>query len=173
MPYSIIEPARFTDIDAISALSRDLVEHGLGWSWTPARVSRTMRRNDTTVIVARLDGAVAGFAIMYFGADHASLALLAVAQGAQRQGLGRCLIGWMEASARVAGLAAIRLEVRAINGVARRFYRGQGFREVAQVPGYYRGVETAIRMIRDLRPAGVEARAEHAAQALLARVAAS
>jgi ribosomal protein S18 acetylase RimI-like enzyme len=43
------------------------------------------------------------------------------------------------------------LELRANNHVARAFYTDIGFAEAAQVPGYYRGVETAVRMVRVLR----------------------
>jgi len=34
---------------------------------------------------------------------------------------------------------------------ARDFYRAMGFHDTAYIPGYYRGVETALRMSRDIR----------------------
>ena len=34
---------------------------------------------------------------------------------------------------------------------AREFYRAMRFKEVAYIPGYYNGVETALRMSRDIR----------------------
>jgi ribosomal protein S18 acetylase RimI-like enzyme len=45
----------------------------------------------------------------------------------------------------------ITLELRANNYGARSFYRLVGFEEGAYIPGYYRGVETALRMARDIR----------------------
>ena len=57
----------------------------------------------------------------------------------------------LEESASVAGIPLVVLEVRATNGGARAFYRRLGYREVGHVTGYYRGLETAIRMARDLR----------------------
>jgi ribosomal protein S18 acetylase RimI-like enzyme len=94
---------------------------------------------------------VVGFAIMYFGDEHAHLSLLAVRPDWQRTGLGRQLVGWLEESALTAGIGTIRLELRATNRAARRFYARLGFSEVARVPAYYGGVETAVRMSRDIR----------------------
>jgi ribosomal protein S18 acetylase RimI-like enzyme len=44
--------------------------------------------------------------------------------------------------------------LRAGNEAARGFYRAMGFDETIVVPGYYRGREAALRMIRVLRAAG-------------------
>jgi ribosomal protein S18 acetylase RimI-like enzyme len=92
-----------------------------------------------------------GFAIMYFGDEHAHLNLLAIRPRYQRSGLGRRLIEWLEESALVAGIPAIRLELRATNAAARRFYQRLGFVQIARVQNYYSGVEDAIRMSRDIR----------------------
>jgi ribosomal-protein-alanine N-acetyltransferase len=147
--------ASLGDADEIALLSRDLIETGLGWTWTAARVARNIASSSTVTVVAcaqqrSLKGLV-GFAIMYFGDEHAHLNLLAVRPDWQRAGIGRHLVGWLEESALVAGLATIRLELRATNRAARRFYARLGFAEVARVPEYYGGVETAVRMTRDIR----------------------
>ena len=139
------------DAAHIAEMARDLIEHGLGWSWTRARVSRNLRHPDSSTVVACSGSQVVGFAIMYFGADHAHLNLLAVRPAWQRRGIGRRMLGWMEESARVAGISAIHLEVRASNAAGRRFYRALGFQEVALLPRYYSGREAAIWMARDLR----------------------
>jgi ribosomal-protein-alanine N-acetyltransferase len=88
---------------------------------------------------------------MYFGDDHAHLNLLAVRPAWQRRGVGRRMLDWLEESARVAGISAIHLEVRASNATGRRFYRALGFQEVALLPRYYSGREAAIWMAHDLR----------------------
>src|SRR5262245_36453794 len=90
---------------------------------------------------------------MYFGDEHAHLNLLAVRPRYQRAGMGRHLIRWLEESALVAGISTIRLELRASNRGARRFYERLGFAEVGRIPDYYAGVETAVRMARDIRRA--------------------
>ncbi len=146
-----MRPARHEDADTIARLSRDLIETGLGWSWTPERVSRAIRdRNTATLIAAERDRVVA-FAIMYFGDEHAHLSLLAVQPSHQRQGLGRRLMAWMMDTIAVAGIATVHLELRTSNYAARRFYRALGFTETAYIPGYYRGREMALRMVKALR----------------------
>lgn len=143
--------ARASEAETIAALSRDLIEAGLGWSWSPERVSRALRDRNTITLVAADRGRLVAFAIMYFGDEHAHLSLLAVRPTHQRMGVGRRLIEWLLQSALVAGIASIHLELRAANYAARRFYRALGFTESAYIPGYYRGKEMALRMMRELR----------------------
>lgn len=139
------------DAAPIAAMSRDLIEAGLPWSWTPERVARNLARRDTLVLTARDSEQLTGFAIMQFGDERAHLALFAVRPDYQRQSVGRRMLEWLTASALTAGIASVRLELRETNLGARRFYLGQGFAETVRIPGYYRGVETAVRMLRDIR----------------------
>jgi ribosomal-protein-alanine N-acetyltransferase len=143
--------ATLHDAAEIATLSRDLIERGLGWSWTAARVARNIRSSSISTVVAAAPEGIAGFAIMYFGDEHAHLSLLAVRPEWQRTGIGRGLVAWLEESALAAGIGTIRLELRASNRAASRFYARLGFGEVARVPAYYGGVETAVRMSRDIR----------------------
>ena len=144
--------ANFADAQSIALMSRELIEKGLsGWSWDPKRVARAIHAKDTTVIVAAVRHHLTGFAIMNFGDEQAHLSLLAVTPAYQRCGIGRQMIGWLEESALVAGIATVNLELRAGNFAARDFYRALGFADAANIPGYYRGVETALRMSRDIR----------------------
>lgn len=141
-----------TDSDAchIAVISRDVIETGLGWSWTLPRVTRSIRCVDTAALVADAGQQVAGFAIMYFGEEEAHLRLLAVKPDYQRAGVGRRLIEWLEASALVAGISVVYLQVRATNRVAHTFYEKLGYRKIKHVPGYYSGRESALYMARDL-----------------------
>ena len=140
-----------TDALAIARMSRDLIETGLGWSWTAARVLRAIRERETLVLVARLGRIIIGFAIMEFGDENAHLALLAVDPAHRRRGVGRRLFDWLKQSALTAGIAAVKLELRATNLEAQQFYRCLGFEEVGWTVGYYRKRETALRMIMRLR----------------------
>ncbi|NIR31369.1 MAG: GNAT family N-acetyltransferase [Gammaproteobacteria bacterium] len=144
--------ARPADADTIGNMSRELIENGLGWSWRRERVELQIDCPDTVALVAESRRCIVGFAIMYFGAEVAHLNLLAVARARQRMGIGRRLITWLERSARVAGVASVRLEVRANNRSARAFYRALGYCEIALAPRYYRGRESAIRMEHTLIP---------------------
>jgi len=142
------------DAQAIAHMSRDLVEAGLGWKYDAARVQRAIRERDTVTLVACEGGAVLGFAIMEFGDERAHLVLLAVRPNQRRAGIGRQLLQWLIESAQTAGIGSVHLELRARNEAARAFYRAMGFSESVLVPGYYRGREAALRMLRVLRVPG-------------------
>jgi len=143
------------DSTQIAAMSRDLIERGLGWSWTPRRVLRSIGDAHTNVVVA-LENVqsggqrLTGFGIMKYHDDEAHLLLLAVHPSAARQGLGAALVAWLEASARAAGVGQVYLEARATNAAARAFYRRLGYGEIQRLPGYYGGVEASVRMAKDL-----------------------
>ncbi len=100
-----------------------------------------------------LDGAVVigTVAIIRSDARRFELAKMAVATTHQRRGIGRRMVEWLVESARVAGMSSIHVELRASNLPAFEFYRALGFVETFRVPGYYRGRETAVRMLRMLR----------------------
>lgn len=142
--------ARASDAAAIANLSRELIEYGLRWRWTPERVAASISADNANVLVARVDDRVVGFAIMSYGVHVAHLNLFAVAPEYQRTGVGRQLLQWLEKCAAVAGIVTIALEVRAANTGARRFYESMGYRTLVQLPGYYQGVEPALRMGRRL-----------------------
>ena len=149
-----LRPGRSADAAKIAAMSRDLIETGLGWSWGPDRVARSIANKDTFTLLACERDRVVAFAIMYFGDEHAHLNLLAVRASHQRLGIGRRMVEWLTESAHAAGIATIHLELRAANTMARSFYRSLGFAESAYIPGYYRGREMALRMMRVLRRPG-------------------
>jgi len=114
------------------------------------RVAASIRAADVNVLVARMQDDIAGFAIMRYGDDDAHLDLLAVAPRYRRAGVGRQLLAWLEKCAVVAGIFSIGLEVRAGNDGAQLFYQRMGYRTTDQLPGYYQGIEAALRMSRDL-----------------------
>ncbi|HWQ38814.1 MAG TPA: GNAT family N-acetyltransferase [Burkholderiales bacterium] len=155
VPQIVYKPASLADALAIAELSRDLIETGLGWSWTPVRVANEIRDRDTIVLTSRHRSSIIGFAIMNFGDELGHLSLLAVRRDWQRRGVGRAMFQWLKSSALTAGIAAIGLELRAANHQARQFYRALGFEEAGYAPGYYRGRETALRMRLNLRPAAL------------------
>ena len=152
MPQVIhLRLARLADTRQIALMSRDQIEMGLAWRWTPSRVAEQIHCPDTVVLIAGDQKAIAGFAIMYFGEEIAHLNLLAVKESHQRLGIGSRLLNWLEESSIVAGVATVELEVRARNRGARAFYKSLGYEEVRLLPGYYSGRESAIQMARFLR----------------------
>jgi ribosomal-protein-alanine N-acetyltransferase len=142
--------ARVNDAREIAEMSRDLVEQGLTWSWTQARVQHFISGPESSVVVARREQHIAAFAIMHFGDEVAHLNLLAVAPEHRRQGLGRQLMRWLTETAIEAGVFRINLELRTRNEPARIFYERLGFDELGIVQGYYQGREAALRMSRRL-----------------------
>jgi len=145
------------DAATLAQMARDYIETGLGWSYQPHRIGELIRDPDVTALVARDAGCTVGFAIMSFGDDRAHLVLLAVHPSRRRRGIGRRLLNWLVESATTAGIATIHVELRADNVAAYGMYEAAGFAETFRVPRYYRGRETAVRMLRVLRAPGVTA----------------
>ena len=137
------------DAVRIATMSRDYVEDGLGWGWTPARVLRGIRDRATNVVVAEYGADLAGFGIMKYLDDDAHLLLFAVKPEYRRRGVGSGLVTWLESTATTAGIELIFLETRATNAAAREFYAARGYRELATLPRYY-GSEDAVRIGKDL-----------------------
>ncbi len=149
------------DAAAIAKLSRDEIERGLDWRWRPPAIRRMIANPDVAVLCARCrieppasagQTALGGFGIMEFGLERAHLVLLAVQPRLRRQGLARQILNWLETSAHTAGISEIRLEVRADNSGARKFYAALGFRRGDYLPGFYQGREAAFRMTKRLAP---------------------
>jgi ribosomal-protein-alanine N-acetyltransferase len=145
------EPAQLADAALLAAMSQQLVEAGLRPSWGRERIRAHMRHPESVVLRARCGALIAGFAIMRYAEEQAHLNLLAVDPLHRRRGVGRRLVRWLEETALTAGTFIIGLELRAENLGARAFYATLGYRELVRIPGYYQGVEAAIRMQRDLR----------------------
>jgi ribosomal protein S18 acetylase RimI-like enzyme len=149
--------ARETDAVELAAMSRDLIEAGLGWHYRPRRILQLLADTETVTLVACAGGEIAGFAIMTLGDERAHLVLLAVRPEHQRRRIARRMTAWLVETALVAGIAAIDVEVRSGNVAAQALYRDVGFVATQRLPGYYRGRETAIRMTRRLRPPALPA----------------
>jgi [ribosomal protein S18]-alanine N-acetyltransferase len=149
-----LRAAHRSEAAAMAALSRLHVEHGLRWRWTPPRVRQQIEDPDTMALVASVEGQFAGFGIMHFGDLRAHLVLLAVEPRFRKSGIGSALLRWLEASCVTAGIQDIRLEVRAGNQLAQKFYRNRDFTITGRIPGYYDRREAAVVMERKLTQAG-------------------
>jgi ribosomal-protein-alanine N-acetyltransferase len=145
-----ISLARADEASLIAACSRDLVEHGLAWRWTPARIHRAIHAKDMNVAVARSRGQLVGFGILQYLDEEAHLCLLAVVPARRREGIGAALMAWLERTALDAGIGVVRLEARARNASARAFYRRLGYREVMVADGMYARDEDGVRIAKDL-----------------------
>ena len=145
-----IRLARPADATRIATMSRDYIEEGLGWGWTPARVAHSIRDRATNVAIAHAGADLAGFGIMQYSDDDAHVLLFAVRPEYRRRGIGSKLLAWFETTANAAGIELIFLEARMSNVGARAFYAASGYRELVVLPKYYRNSEDAVRIGKDL-----------------------
>lgn len=141
--------ATVADAQVIALLSRDEVEQGLVWSWTPSRVRRAIQDRETNVVVAREGTKVVGFAVMKYRSEDAHLLLLGVHPLSRRKGVATALLSWLEDTLRVAGATAVQVEVRASNRVARAFYAKLGYEQVNATTRFYQGVESAVHLVKE------------------------
>ena len=143
--------AHINDAYQVATMSRETIEQGLQWSWTPERVGRCILSPEINVVTAKHDGELIGFGIMFYGNTKAHLNLLGVDAGWRSHGIGGRLLGWLENCALTAGLECCQLELRESNTKARKFYTSHDYTEIETVAGYYQQQENAIRMSKRLR----------------------
>ena len=153
-----IRLATADDALAIADMSREYIEHGLGWSWNSARIAAAIADDSTNVAVVNLSGSVVAFGIMHYGDRTAHLALLAVHPTQRQRGIAARVVAWLEKCADTAGIERIRVEARSDNPVAIAFYRKQGYSQTDRLANYYRGVLDAVRLEKTLRVAVRESR---------------
>jgi [ribosomal protein S18]-alanine N-acetyltransferase len=91
------------------------------------------------------NGEVVGFAVASLlpsvDPPEAELESIAVAQAAQRRGVGRRLLASLVTQLRTSGTGELHLEVRASNLAAIRFYQAQNFIQTGVRPRYYNDPE--------------------------------
>src|SRR5262249_13021651 len=86
---------RGADAERSAVMSRDFMEHGLGWGWDAARVARSIRNGSTSVVVAEHGGDVVGFGAMKYADLEAHLLLFGVEPIWRNRGVGTQLLGWL------------------------------------------------------------------------------
>ena len=145
-----IQLAKPSDALLIAEMSRDLIESGLGWSWTPSRVAREIKGVNSNVILTLKENCVIGFAIMKYLNEEACLNLFGVHPNHRRKGVGTRMLKWLEETALTNGNGVVYLETRLANEASRKFYKSLGYKVIQRIPGYYNGRETAIRMAHDM-----------------------
>ena len=143
--------ASISDASLIARMSRDYIEHGLGWRWQEKDIVQKILDAETNVVVARMKQELSGFAMMDYAGFEAHLALFAVLPKYQRLGIGTALVRWLITTAQVAGAHVVYVEMRRNNQKAKAFYQSLGFQPMEPLPNYYSGREAGLRMAYDLR----------------------
>jgi ribosomal-protein-alanine N-acetyltransferase len=147
----LIEFAKPSDTTEIAALSKNEIEQGLGWKYTPEQIVRLINDDTVNVVVARFASRLAGFGIMTYYNNNANLDLLAVKRPYRRIRIGTHIVHWLEQVAITAGAYNIFVQVRSRNSPAVAFYENLGFLLLEEKKGYYRGVESALIMAKSIR----------------------
>lgn len=115
--------------------------------------SLVTRANSATWI-AEEQGTIKGFAIVEWRERRNEIAAyiqtLEVDPNFRRHGAGRELLARIEASARSAGAALIRLHVEAANAAAIRLYESQGYRCEGRRENYYPEGRAALLYVKPL-----------------------
>lgn len=146
-----IELAKLSDAAKIAVMSKNNIEYGLDWKYTPERIGKFIQDSSKNVVVARVNSELVGFGIMTYHEIHANLDLLAVQQSFQRRKIGTQIVLWLEKVAFTAGAYNIFVQVRAKNVRAIKFYQKIGFTVLVRKKAYYQGVEAGIIMSKSIR----------------------
>ena len=109
-------------------------------------------------LVAEIDDAVVGHAVVSTSGDIAELQRIAVDATHRRGGVGSDLLaGVLEVAGRTEA-DRLLLEVREDNHAALAFYARHGFTEIDRRPRYYADGATAVVLLAGLRGTGTMAR---------------
>jgi ribosomal protein S18 acetylase RimI-like enzyme len=138
-PRLTIGVAPWRDPDAVREAVTGWVRDSLAQAGTPHRAVLVAQRRDMIVGVATI-----GTRRHFTGELDAYVGELVVADGEERQGIGRLLMRGAEQWARDRGLRNLTLETGAANHAARAFYRSLGY------------LEEDVRLTRPVTAAGAD-----------------
>lgn len=144
-PRSALRTRNLSEDDLARVLE---IERGcFSTPWHESTFRGLIRRTDTDLVAAELDGVLVGYAVCWTILDQAELGNVAVAPAARSRGTGQLLVEAAMARIRGRGARECFLEVRETNVVAQALYRSHGFDVVGRRRGYYsRPTEDALVM---------------------------
>ena len=126
-----------TDAEAIDRVMGAAFDPRYGEAWTRSQCVGILAMPGVWLTLARVEGAVVGFALSRAIMDEAELLLIAVDPAYARTGIGATLLRGVIADCRGRGVKRLHLEVRA-NNPAVALYVAHGFRRAGVRRGYYR-----------------------------------
>ncbi len=131
-----LAPMRWWHLAACEELERTLFPDD---AWSSATLWSELARvpESRHYLVALRDDHVVGYAGLAAVPPEADVQTLAVAPGAQGEGLGAALLGALLDEARARGCTQVFLEVRADNAPALALYERTGFERLSERRGYY------------------------------------
>jgi ribosomal protein S18 acetylase RimI-like enzyme len=142
-----------TDLEDICDAAEEAITEGGGFGWVrkpPRHIMEAYWKGvilvpDRRVFVGRLDGTIAGSAILVrpprnneAQAFAAQLTGMFVAPWARGRGLGRQIVALVEATALELGVEVLNLDVRDTQAAAIHLFEGLGYRRWGRHPAYAR-----------------------------------
>lgn len=143
----VIDDAGPADLPEIERIER----RSFSDPWSPASFRELLGNPRVCFLCARAAAGAPplGYVVAWFVADEGEIANVAVSPDARGEGIGAALLDAALAEAGRRGAAAVYLEVRDSNQIARRLYGSRGFTEIGRRRGYYRRpVEDAVILRR-------------------------
>ncbi len=148
-----LRPMRAADLDTVM----EIEAASFTTPWSRGSFRNLMGRRDADLWVAELDGALVGYAVLWYVGYEGELGNLAVDPAWRRHGLGRLLLDWALEHARERAVEKVFLEVRVSNRSAQDLYLRRGFAQAGVRHRYYREpVEDALVLSMDLDPPTVD-----------------
>jgi ribosomal protein S18 acetylase RimI-like enzyme len=150
-PQTVVRSAGPADLDSLLALEREV--------FSSDRVSRRSFRRflgsaNAAVIVAEIDGTLAGYALVLFrqGTGVGRLYSIAVSPHFAGRRVGATLLKAAEQATMERGAARLRLEVHEANDPAIALYLKSGYRQFGRHAHYYEDKGHALRFEKRLAP---------------------
>ncbi|MEZ5185230.1 MAG: ribosomal protein S18-alanine N-acetyltransferase [Candidatus Nanopelagicales bacterium] len=145
---AMIRPMKWWDLERVIGIERRVFS---ATAWPPESFWGELARDDRYYVVAgRTEEDVRAYAGLWLMPPDADVQTIAVAPGAQGQGLGRQLLDHLVHHARAQRCRRMHLEVKADNEAAIALYRGRGFDQVRLRARYYPDFSDALVMGLDL-----------------------
>lgn len=138
-----VRPFRRGDLPEVLGIERE----SFSVPWSEGAFRAVLGRSDAVVLVADVEGSVAGYAVAWFRGAVGELGDLAVRGDLRRRGIGAKLVRRVQEEAERRGADGLFLQVRESNRPARALYADAGFRVTGRREGYYRSpAEDAVVM---------------------------
>ena len=137
----VLRRATARDAAAVCVAERELFGPD---AWPPAVVADALAGEGRWMLVAEVDGVVAGYVVVAVAGDVADLERIGVATAQRRTGLASSLLDTARSRARGAGAERLLLEVGEANPAARAFYAAHGAVELGRRRRYYRDGSDAL-----------------------------
>jgi len=142
-----MRPMRWWDIPDVAALEAQLFEE----AWTTEQFWSELAQPTRAYIVAE-DDQIIGYGGVYLLPPDSDIQTIAVAPGAQGQGIGSAILDELMSIARDRGCTSMMLEVRSDNEAAMSVYQSRGFESLSHRRNYYApGVDAIVMRCRPLR----------------------